>query len=121
MAEDERSSERDRSEELPFSDKDAMGLDKRRQVVGGQYGASRRKQLTIYGIFLVVAVGLAIAFLTVVSNIDNREMPLEDTAPWAEASSAPAEPRPIDFPANGPDNTIPPEEIDRAVPPNGGG
>ena len=69
------------------NDLDLMGNDKRRTVVGEQYGATVRKQLTVYGIFLAVSVGLVIAFLTVVSSIDNAEIALEDTAPWTQASA----------------------------------
>lgn len=102
-------------EEQP-SDLDAMGHDKRRAVVGEQYGATVRKQLTVYGIFLAVTAALVIGFLTIVSSIDNAEIPLEDTAPWTAASATQTAPRDTDFPRNGPDNTIPEDEIGRAVP-----
>ena len=49
------------------------------------HDVSVRKQLTVYGIFLAVVVGVAILFLTVVNSVDNRDIPLEDTAPWTEA------------------------------------
>jgi hypothetical protein len=98
------------------SNLDAMGQDKRRQVVGKQYGATVRKQLTVYGIFLAVVAVVVIAFLTVVSSIDNAEVALEDTAPWTEPTAAQAAPRPTDFPCNGPLNTIPRDEIGKAVP-----
>jgi hypothetical protein len=102
------------------SDKDALGLDKRRHVVGGQYGASKQKQLAIYGGFLVFSVIVVIGFLTVVSSIDNKEMPLENTAPWAQSAAPQEAPRDIDFPANGPVDTIPEDEIGEAVPARGG-
>jgi hypothetical protein len=95
---------------------DAMGNDKRRQVVGQQYGATVRKQLTVYGIFLAVVAVIVIAFLTVVNGIDNRDIPLEDTAPWTAAGAVLEAPRDIDFPRNGPQDTIPEDEIGRAVP-----
>jgi hypothetical protein len=98
------------------TDTDAMGQDKRRQVVGQQYGATVRKQLTVYGIFLAVVAVVVIAFLTVVSGIDNREIPLEDTAPWTAAGAEVEAPRDIDFPRNGPQDTIPEDEIGQAVP-----
>jgi hypothetical protein len=104
-----------RTDQAP-SDTDAMGNDKRRQVVGQQYGATVRKQLTVYGIFLAVVAGIVIAFLTVVSGVDNREMPLEDTAPWTAAGAELEPPRDIDFPRNGPQDTIPEDEIGQAVP-----
>jgi hypothetical protein len=100
------------------SDTDAMGQDKRRQVVGQQYGATVRKQLTVYGIFLAVVAGIVIAFLTVVSGVDNRDIPLEDTAPWTAADAQLEAPRDIDFPRNGPQDTIPEDEIGQAVPPD---
>jgi hypothetical protein len=106
----------ERHEHQP-SDVDAMGKDKRRQVVGGQYGATLRKQLTVYGIFVAIVVVGVIAFLTVVSSIDNREMPLENTAPWTEATATQEPPRDIDFPRNGPEDTIPRDELGQAVPP----
>lgn len=79
-------------------DVDAMGNEKRRQVVGQSYGPSIRKQLTVYGIFLAVLAVLVIGGLTVVSNIDNREMPIEDTAPWTNGEGNVEAPNDIDFP-----------------------
>ena len=93
------------------SDLDAMGNDKRRSVIGRQYGASARKRLLVYGIAVAVIVLVVVAFLTVISNVDNREIPLEKTAPWS-AEGAPQEaPRDIDFQRNGPTDTIPANEI----------
>ena len=97
------------------SELDAMGTEKRRSVVGKQYGATVRKQVTVYGIFLAVAAALVIAFLTVVSSVDNADIALEDTGPWTEAAASQDAPRDVDFPCNGPDNTIPRDEIGRAV------
>lgn len=93
------------------SDKDAMGNDKRRQVIGGQYGATVRKRLVIYGIAVAVIVGVVILSLTVVSNVDNKEIPLEATAPWAAADAIPEAPRDVDFNRNGPLDTIPNSDI----------
>lgn len=100
------------------SDVDAMGREKRRQVVGGQYGATVRKQLTVYGIFVAFVLVLGVLAVTVVSGIDNRDMPLEETAPWTEAGADQSPPRDIDFPANGPTDTIPVDEIGEATPPD---
>jgi len=79
-------------------DRDSMGKDKRRQVIGETYGPTVRKQVTVYGIFFAVVIALAIGFLTVVDSIDNREMPLEDTAPWAAEEVELRSPGNIDFP-----------------------
>ncbi len=88
-----------------------MGNDKRRQVIGGQYGATVRKRIVVYGIAVAVIVGAVILSLTVVSNIDNKEIPLENTAPWAAADATPEPPRDVDFSRNGPLDTIPNDEI----------
>lgn len=93
------------------SDVDAMGNDKRRVVVGGQYGATVRKRLLVYGAVVAVLVGIVVAFLTVVSSVDNKEKPLVDTAPWTNPSASQTVPRDVDFKANGPTDTIPVEEI----------
>ncbi len=93
------------------SDIDAMGNDKRRDVVGKQYGASRKKKLAIYGGVLGFIAVLVIVFLTVVTNYDEREVPLEDTAPWTDAGASQTAPRDVDFKANGPTDTIAVEEI----------
>jgi len=84
------------------SDVDAMGNDKRREVVGQQYGATVRKRLFIYGAAVGVIVAIVIVFLTVVTNYDNRERPLENTAPWSAANASQVAPRDVDFKANGP-------------------
>lgn len=119
MSEEEETEveEQEHSEAEQAGNVDAMGRDKRRTVIGGQYGATVRKQLAVYGIFVAVVAVLVIGSLTVVSSIDNREMPLEDTAPWTQAGADQQLPRDVDFPANGPDNTIPADEIGKAVPP----
>ena len=104
------------------SEKDAMGRDKRREVVGGQYGATVRKRLLVYGAVVGVIVVGAIVFLTVVTNYDNRDFPLKDSAPWTQANDESPPPRDVDFKANGPrptscpkpckgDVTIPSEDI----------
>ena len=116
---DERAREEETSSETgPPGDLDAMGRDKRRGVVGGQYGATLRKQLTIYGIFVAVVVLLVVGGLTVVSSIDNRERELVDTGPWTEATATQREPRDLDFIRNGPCNTIPRENIGKAPGPD---
>ena len=93
------------------TDLDAMGNDKRRRVIGQQYGASARKRLLVYGIAVAVIVLVVVAFLTVVTNVDNRDIPLKATAPWA-AENAPQEaPRDVDFMRNGPTDAIPADQV----------
>ena len=93
------------------SDVDAMGNDKRREVVGKQYGASRKKKLGIYGGVLAFIAVVVIAFLTVIKGYDQRDVPLKDTAPWTNADAAHEPPRDVDFKANGPTDTIAAEDI----------
>lgn len=95
MAEEQRGEE-------PSTDLDAMGNQKRRIVVGRQYGATVRKRLLVYGAVVGVIVLGVIVFLTVVTNYDNRDQPLEDTAPWTNADASQDAPRDVDFKANGP-------------------
>ncbi len=100
MAEEETREDEERG------DVDAMGNDKRRTVVGKQYGATLRKRLIVYGAVVGVMILVVIAFLTVVKNIDEREVALKDTAPWSRAGDDAPTPRDVDFKANGPrDNT----------------
>jgi hypothetical protein len=92
-------------------DLDAMGNDKRRAVIGRQYGASARKRLAVYGAAVAVGVLVVIAFATVVKGVDNRDIPIENTAPWAQADAQQDPPRDVDFGRNGPDDTIPPNQV----------
>lgn len=98
------------------SDVDAMGNDKRRVVVGQQYGATTQKKLLVYGAVVGFFVVLAIVFLTVVTNYDSRDVPLEDTAPWAAANASQEAPRDVDFKANGPRNCPSPCDSDVTIP-----
>lgn len=82
------------------ADLDAMGNDKRRHVVGRQYGATVRKRLLVYGAVVATIVVVIVAFLTVIAAYDDRNVAVEDTAPWASAPTKP--PRDVDYKANGP-------------------
>ena len=93
------------------SEMDAMGNDKRREVVGQQYGATLRKRLLVYGGVVGVGILVVIAFLTVVKGYDQRDLPLKNTAPWTEAGAPQVPPRDVDFKANGPTDTIPANQI----------
>lgn len=82
------------------SDVDAMGLDKRRPVVGKQYGASFAKQATVYGIALAVIVGLVIGGKLAADELDQGPAVNEDKAPWSAADAQQRPPEAIDFPRN---------------------
>ena len=112
-------------EEERDADLDSMGKDKRRSVVGKQYGATLKKKLLVYGIAVGIILVAIIGFFTIVKSLDEKEIPLEKTAPWAKADSDPGEPeelvpRDVDFMRNGPrqsgsstsgDSTIPRKQI----------
>ena len=69
------------------SDEDAMGLDKRREVVGKSYGPSVARQATLYGIFLAVAAALVIGFILLAGKLDQPPETYADQAPWSDADA----------------------------------
>jgi hypothetical protein len=82
------------------SDVDAMGLDKRREVVGGSYGPSLARQVTLYGVFVAVVVALGIGFKVLADKLDEPPKNYEDTAPWADPNAP-------QLPPNDPDIKLP--------------
>lgn len=70
------------------NDLDAMGLDKRRGVVGGQYGVSFGKQATLYGGALAITAALVIGFVLLAKELDKSPETYPDRAPWATVPSA---------------------------------
>ena len=83
------------------SDVDAMGLDKRREVVGGSYSPSFARQATLYGIFLVVVIALGVGFKLLADELDKPPETNPDVAPWAQEDAPQTPPAQIDFPRNG--------------------
>ena len=73
------------------SDTDAMGKDKRRQVVGQSYGPSVARQATVYGIFLAVTAAFVIGFILLAKELDKPPDSYADESPWS-AQGAPQEP-----------------------------
>ena len=80
------------------SDVDAMGLDKRRGVVGEKYGAGLAKQATVYGVFLAVVVALVIGGKLAIDELDKGPAVNEDRAPWAQDNAEQRPPSDLDFP-----------------------
>jgi hypothetical protein len=69
---------------------DAMGQDKRREVVGHSYGPSKRSQIMFFvavGAVLVVILG---GWLALVAAFDNPPTEFEDSAPWSKTAATPA-------------------------------
>jgi len=77
------------------SEVDAMGLDKRRPVVGEKVGPSKTRQLVVYLGFLAVMVALVVGGLLLVKNLDTsvgKDVP--NSAPWAKSDKQ-IKPEPI--------------------------
>jgi hypothetical protein len=100
------------------SDVDAMGQDKRRQVVGHSYGPSRRSQIMFFVAVATVAVVIVGGWLVLVGLFDKPPTHFKDSAPWsttpataqlaAEQSAKPVAPSsPCGEPGN--EYPIPPE------------
>jgi len=83
------------------SELDAIGLDKRRPVVGRSYAPSVAKQAAAYGAFLAVVAALIVGGVIAVRELDRPPERVTAEAPWARPSSEPLPPRPLDFPRNG--------------------
>lgn len=69
------------------SDVDAMGQDKRRQVVGHSYGPPLRRQIMFFvtvGAVVVVIVG---GWLALVSLFDKPPTHFSDQAPWSKPAA----------------------------------
>jgi hypothetical protein len=104
---------------------DAMGQDKRRQVVGHSYGPSRRSQIMFFVAVAAVAVVIVGGWLVLVGLFDKPPTHFKDSAPWsttpataqlaAEQSAKPVAPSsPCGEPGN--EYPIPPESP--CAPPN---
>jgi hypothetical protein len=75
---------------------DAMGNDKRREVVGHSYGASKAQQALRYGVFLVCLVAVVIGGKLLVNALDTpvgNNIP--QSAPWAQQDAPQHPPKPL--------------------------
>ena len=69
------------------SDVDAMGQDKRRQVVGHAYGPSRRSQFVFFGVIAAIAVLVVGGSALAVGAFDQPPDEYPDAAPWARGDA----------------------------------
>jgi len=69
------------------SEVDAMGQDKRRQVVGHSYGPSRRSQMMFFVAVATVLVVVVGGWLVLVAAFDNPPERFSDRAPWSTTPS----------------------------------
>jgi hypothetical protein len=72
------------------SSQDAMGLDKRRQVIGGDYAASFGKQLMRWIAVAVVVVAAAFGLKLLVDDLDQPPDHVAAKAPWSGTDKPPA-------------------------------
>jgi hypothetical protein len=87
---------------------DAMGKDKRREVVGHSYGPSRRSQVMFFvavGVILVVIIG---GWTLAVAAFDQPPDSNPDKAPWSAADAPQVPTRDPDSPCGEPGNAYPP-------------
>ena len=70
------------------SDVDAMGQDKRREVVGHSYGPSRRSQIVFFVAIAALVVLIVGGSIAAISTFDQPEDDYPDVAPWSEADAA---------------------------------
>ena len=89
------------------SDIDAMGQDKRRQIVGHAYGPSRRSQILFFvaiGALVVLLVGGSLA---AVAAFDQPPDEYSDEAPWSQADAPQIPTRDPSGPCGEPGNPYP--------------
>ena len=79
------SSSSEKAEAQQPSDVDAMGQDKRRQVVGHSYGPSKRSQVIFFATVAVVVVGVLGGWTLAVAAFDTAPESYPDKAPWSTA------------------------------------
>src|SRR3954452_705236 len=73
---------------------DAMGQDKRRQVVGHSYGPSFARQAALYLVFLLVVAVIAVGVKLLIDNYDQPPKHFAAEAPWAQPGVKQIPPRP---------------------------
>ncbi len=89
------------------SDTDAMGQDKRREVIGHSYGPSKKTQLVF---FIAVAAVFAIligGYLAAIAAFDQPEDTYADEAPWSKEGAPTQKPLDPATPCGEPGNPQP--------------
>ena len=69
---------------------DAMGQDKRRQVVGHSYGPSAKSQIMFFLAVGAVVAAIVGGWLLLVALFDKPPTHFKDSAPWSTTASRPA-------------------------------
>jgi hypothetical protein len=90
------------------STEDAMGQDKRRQVVGHSYGPSKKSQLFFFVAVAAVIVVVAGGYALAIAAFDQPQDEYPDKAPWSAANAEPKPTRSPAGPCGEPGNAYPP-------------
>ncbi len=91
----EREPPKERLAKHEQSDVDAMGRDKRRQVIGGSYAPSFARQATTYGGVLAIVAAIIIGFIILAGKLDQPPEEIEPRAPWADPQAEQTPPSPL--------------------------
>jgi hypothetical protein len=75
------------------SDVDAMGHDKRRQVVGKTYGPTIARQALLYIAFIIVVVAIGFGVKLLVDHYDQPPKHFAAEAPWAQKGAKQIKPK----------------------------
>jgi hypothetical protein len=78
-----------------ISDTDAMGKDKRREVVGGTYGPTRARVFATFATFIAVVAALCVGFYFLARELDQPPSENPDEAPWSLPEAPQQPPKPI--------------------------
>jgi hypothetical protein len=78
-----------------ISDTDAMGKDKRREVVGGSYGPTKTRVFATFAAFFLVVGALAAGFYFLAKELDQPPASNPDLAPWSQAGAPQQPPKEI--------------------------
>ena len=68
---------------VEHSSEDAMGLDKRRGVMGETYGPTRQRVILSFVVFFAIVAALFIGLLFLVNQLDQPPDSNPDKAPWS--------------------------------------
>jgi hypothetical protein len=69
------------------SDVDAMGRDKRRQIVGGTYGPTKTRLIVTFTATIAVIGGIGAGLYLLAKNADQPPEQISREAPWAESDA----------------------------------
>ena len=91
----EREPPEERLDHDKISDKDAMGQDKRREVIGGTYGPTRTRVIATFATFIAVVAALSVGFYFLAQELDQPPSENPDESPWSLPDAPQQPPKPI--------------------------